>query len=60
MFISFYLFDYFLYAQSLRAAKKVKLGSKEICIAKIPIDSLETQLLVTTWIVKKPYTNWVS
>ena len=46
--------------QSLAAVNKVKFGSKEICIPESAIETLKTQILVTTWIVKKTYTNLVS
>ena len=40
--------------QSLAAAKKVKFGSKEICITDSATETPETQILLSTWIIQKP------
>ena len=45
--------------QSPRTAKKVKFGSKKICIAEIATETLKTQLLVFTRVLKKSYPNLV-
>ena len=37
--------------QSLRAAKKVKFGCKEICIAEIATETVKIYLLVTTFVL---------
>ena len=42
--------------QSLAAAKQVKFGSKEFCIAESATETPENQILLSTWIEKKTYT----